>query len=142
MRVFLLAPVALFFLAGCISQEAVLRSKNYTRIHLPEIRVDEITAAAAKVFARHGFTPAAATTPQELVLVKNSPAPLRFIKGGNAVVWLVLEPRGHGWDVYCVPEPDHLYPGGTALRFDKVLGDLQVELGKTAQPPSNAQARG
>ena len=132
MRVFLLAPVALLFLVGCISQEGMLRGKNYTRIHLPEVRADEITAAAAKVFARHGFTPAAATTPQELVLVKNSPAPLRFIKGGNAVVWLVLEPRGHGWDVYCVPEPDHLYPGGTALRFGPLLSELQAEFGKPA----------
>jgi hypothetical protein len=135
MRAFLLASAALFFLSGCISQEALLRGKNYTRIHIPETRADEITTAAAQIFASHGFQPAPATTPQELVLAKNSPAPLRFIKGGNAIVWLVLEPRGLGWDVYCVPEPDHLYPGKTALRFDPVLRELQAKFDKNPAQP-------
>lgn len=127
MRMFLLLPMALFLLAGCVSQESLLRSKNHTRIPIDHASAKDITAAAEKAFARHGFQPAPDTTPQEIVLAKSSPPPLRFIKGGNAIVWLVLEPRPQGWDIYCVPEPDNLYPGGTALRFDPVLREVQAQ---------------
>ena len=103
-------------------------SENYERVHIEGATVTRIAATAEKAFAEHGFRPQADTTPQELVSEKKTPFPLRFIKGGNAVVWLVLEPRANGWDLYCVPEPAGLYPGGSSFRFRGVLDCIVAEV--------------
>lgn len=120
------AALCLALLAGCASREGALRSKNYERVRIEGATEKQIYAAAEKAFAAHGFFPAADTTPQELVLMKKTPWMFRFVKGGDAVVWLVLEPKATGWDVYCVPEPSGLYPGGSALRFGGLLCEIQT----------------
>lgn len=133
MRMLLIAQVACLFLAGCASREDLLRGQNHTRVSLEETNTDRIGKVAEEVFKRHGFTPAPATNPQELVLAKSGTPLLKFLKGGQAIVWLVMEPRASGWDVYCVPEPDGLYTGGSATRFDGLLSELQAELKKPAR---------
>jgi hypothetical protein len=56
----------------------------------------------------------------------------RFIKGGQAEVWFVAEPTATGWRLFVVPQPDHLYPGGTARRFDGALREISRKLSSPA----------
>lgn len=123
-RAFLLT---LLLLAGCASREGALRSENYEKVHISGATEKQIVIAAQHAFAAHGFYPTTDSIPQELVFQKTAPLLFRLAKGGNALVWFVLEPRADGWDIYCVPEPDNLYPGGTAMRFRGLLDQIARE---------------
>lgn len=111
-------------ISGCASREGALRSKNVECVHI-EATPEHITAAAQKVFAAHGFQQTPETNPQAMELKKKTPLLFRPIKGGDALVWLILEPSASGWDAYCLAEPDNLYPGGNALRFRKLLVEIK-----------------
>lgn len=131
-QMLLIVQMAFWFLAGCASRDELLRGQNYTRFSVEAIHPAQIEKTAEAVFAQHGFMRVPATTAQELVLAKSGTSMLKFLKGGESIVWLVMEPRANGWDVYCVPQPDGLYTGGEATRFDRVLREIQAELSKPA----------
>lgn len=120
----LLLPLMAFVIAGCATREGALRSRNVEYVHI-EAEPERINAVARKVFAAHGFQPAPESNPQALQWKKKTPLLFRPVKGGDAFVWLILEPRASGWDAYCLPEPDRLYPGGNAPRFRKVLTEIK-----------------
>lgn len=111
-------------LPGCATREGALESRNVGRIHI-EATSERIVGAAKHAFAAHGFYPVPESTPQELMLRKETPLLFRSLKGGDALVQLVLEPRALGWNVYCLTEPDKLYPGGTPVRFGKLLSEIR-----------------
>ncbi len=120
-------PLLLLFVAiisGCATREGALRSANYEKIHI-EAQPDQIIRAAEETFARHGFRADPESNPQAVRMSKKTPLLFRPVKAGNALVWLILEPEASGWDVYCTPEPDNLYPGGNARRFHGVLTEIK-----------------
>jgi hypothetical protein len=111
-------------LSGCATRDGALESGNVERVHV-KASPERIAVAAKQAFSAHGFDPVPESTPQELVLRKETPLLFRPLKGGDALVHLVLEPTASGWDVYCLTEPDKQYPGGTPMRFGKVLSDIK-----------------
>lgn len=134
----LLPLVVMMTLTGCVSREGALRSRNFERVHI-EATPEQIAKAAERHFAAHGFQRASESNPQAMLLQKRTPLLFRSIKGGNARVWLILEPRASGWDVYCLPEPDGLYPGGNAPRFRGLLAKIQED--SEAKSSSNSNPR-
>lgn len=111
-------------LSGCATRDGALESRNVERVRL-NATSERIAAAANQAFAAHGFDPAPESTPQVLALKKKTPLLFRPLKGGDVLVQLVLQPRASGWDVYCLTEPDTLYPGGTPMRFGKLLSEIK-----------------
>ncbi len=132
LRVYTLLAFAVLAGSGCANRERALRSTNVVSRTIEGATAGQISAAAERAFAKQGFQPAPGTVPQELKLAKAPPPPVRFIKGGDAVVWLVLQPRGKGWEIYCVTEPSGLHPGGTAARFSPLLDGISSELARPA----------
>lgn len=123
-RLSLLLLLIAAVVSGCASREGALRSKNVECVHI-QATPEQITTAAQKVFADHGFQHTPETNPQAMQMKKKTPLLFRPIKGGDALVWLILEPRATGWDAYCLTEPNHLYPGGNVPRFGKLLAEIK-----------------
>jgi hypothetical protein len=131
----LLPLVVALSLVGCQWSPSVLRGNADVEVDIPSSNITKILSVTKRLMQSNGYQTATDGTNQEVPFIAAYAASLSnrvlcFSNGRRNRVWVIAQPTGFGWRLYCLPEPEGYDTSFAQRNFQRILQSVRVECSK------------
>ena len=130
-RSFLPLLVALM-LSGCQWPQSMLEGNADVEIDVPSSDITRILSVTNHLMQKNGYQAVTGAANQEVPFVAAHLASqtnrvLCFSNHGRDRIWIIAQPIGYGWHLYCLPEPVGYDTSFARRRFERILQSVREE---------------
>jgi hypothetical protein len=130
----LMVPVLTMVLVfpGCYWSQSVLQGNADVEMEIPCSDIGRILSVTNRLMETDGYYPTADATNQEIPFVIAHPHGFGsrvacYIHSGRDRIWIVAEPTGYGWRLFCLPEPQGYDTSFSRAKFRRILESVRRE---------------
>jgi hypothetical protein len=126
-----LSPLlVVLMLTGCQWSQSMLEGNADVEIDIPSSNITKILSVTNQLMQTNGYQAATDATNQEVPFVAAHPVRqsnrvLCFSNRGQNRIWIIAEPMGYGWHLYCLPEPRGYDTSFARRRFQQLLQSVR-----------------
>src|ERR1700683_2663559 len=126
----LLSLLFAFLFAGCQWSRSTLEGNEDAEIDIPSLDITKILSVTQQLMLTNGYQATPGANNQEVPFVAahsdgQNNWVLCFSNRGQDRVWIIAEPIGCGWHLYCLPEPQVYDTSFTRRRFQRILQSVR-----------------
>jgi hypothetical protein len=132
-RSFLLLPLLVaLVLGGCQCPQRMLEGNADVEIDIPSSDITRILSVTDHLMQKNGYQAVTDAANQEVPFVVadltcRTNRVLCFSNLDRDRVWIIAQPIGYGWHLYCLPEPVGYDTSFARHRFERILQSVQQE---------------
>lgn len=119
-------------LSGCQWPQSMLEGTADVEIDIPSSDITKILSVTKQLMQTNGYQATTDVTNQEVPFVaahqvRPSNRVLCFSNGGRDRIWIIAQPTGQAWTLYCLPEPERYDTSFARRRFRQILQSVRAE---------------
>ena len=119
-------------LSGCQWPQSMLEGSADVEIDIPSSDITRILSATNYLMQQNGYQAVTDAANQEVPFVAAHLASptnrvLCFSNGGRDRIWIIAQPTGQAWTLYCLPEPERYDTSFARRRFQQILQSVRAE---------------
>ena len=127
-----LSPLVALMLSGCQWSQSVLEGSADVEIDIPSSDITKILTVTKQLMQANGYQASFGLANQEVPFVAAHPVRpnnrvLCFSNKGRDRIWVIAQPTGHAWTLYCLPEPEGYDTSFARRRFLQILQSVRAE---------------
>jgi len=128
----LLPLLVALMLSGCQWPQSMLEPKADVEIEVPSSDITRILSVTNYLMQQNGYQAVTDAANQEVPFVAAHLASrtnrvLCFSNRGGDRIWIIAQPSGHAWTLYCLPEPERYDTSFARHRFRQILQSVRAE---------------
>ena len=130
--VLFLSSLVALMLAGCQWSQSALEGSADVEIDIPCSDITKILSVTKQLMQTNGYQATSDLANQEVPFVAAHQARpinrvLCFSNRGRDRIWIIAQPSGHAWTLYCLPEPEGYDTSFPRHRFRQILQAVRAE---------------
>jgi hypothetical protein len=130
--VMFLSLLVALMLSGCQWSQSVLEGSADVEIDIPCSDITKILSATKQLMQANGYQVTPDLANQEVPFVaahevRSINRVLCFSNRGRDRIWIIAQPSGHAWTLYCLPEPEGYDTSFARRRFRQILQSVRAE---------------